>query len=215
MGNINNIRNGNQELYFILLFACVGYFITVSKTALLLGVTSNRYQLPIYGIVVILVILVTTPLYAIYKAKQQGESGKGLTKILVFACVMAVIASNLKGSFWNDKVFFLYEREADIIAYAKENAHSNVVVFYNETSPLNVWRLSDELMEYDRIYLLSQGNPEPITDSVIKNSDKLVVYVADRDETGQYGEMIFEANPKVTEQKKIAQKEMWTLYEFH
>ena len=33
----------------LLLFACAGYFFTVSKTALLLGETSNRYQLPING----------------------------------------------------------------------------------------------------------------------------------------------------------------------
>ncbi|MCM1267677.1 MAG: hypothetical protein NC302_07200 [Bacteroidales bacterium] len=43
--------------YFLLLFATVGYFLTVSKTALLLGETSNRYQLPIYGIVVLLLFL--------------------------------------------------------------------------------------------------------------------------------------------------------------
>ena len=38
--------------YFLLLFASLGYFFTVSKTALLLYETSNRYQLPIYGILV-------------------------------------------------------------------------------------------------------------------------------------------------------------------
>lgn len=41
--------------YVILLFAVSGYFLTVSKTALLLGDTSNRYQLPVYGMIVLLV----------------------------------------------------------------------------------------------------------------------------------------------------------------
>lgn len=40
--------------FWLLLFAAAGYFLAVSKTALLLGDTSNRYQLAIYGIVVFL-----------------------------------------------------------------------------------------------------------------------------------------------------------------
>lgn len=42
--------------FWMLFFTAAGYFIAVSKTALLLGNTSNRYQLPIYGIVVLLVV---------------------------------------------------------------------------------------------------------------------------------------------------------------
>ena len=42
--------------FWMLLFAAAGYFLTVSKTALLLGETSNRYQLPVYGIVVFLLL---------------------------------------------------------------------------------------------------------------------------------------------------------------
>ncbi|MDE7247686.1 MAG: hypothetical protein K2N43_07340, partial [Lachnospiraceae bacterium] len=41
--------------FWMLFFATTGYFLTVSKTALLLGETSNRYQLPVYGIAVFLV----------------------------------------------------------------------------------------------------------------------------------------------------------------
>lgn len=42
--------------FWLLLVAAAGYFLAVSKTALLLGDTSNRYQLPIYGIIVFLLL---------------------------------------------------------------------------------------------------------------------------------------------------------------
>jgi len=42
--------------FWMLLVTAAGYFIAVSKTALLLGNTSNRYQLPIYGIAVFLAL---------------------------------------------------------------------------------------------------------------------------------------------------------------
>lgn len=49
--------------FWILLFAVAGYFLTVSKTALLLGETSNRYQLPIYGMVVFLALFACRTLW--------------------------------------------------------------------------------------------------------------------------------------------------------
>lgn len=49
--------------FWMLLFAAAGYFLTVSKTALLLGETSNRYQLPIYGIVVFLLLFTCRTLW--------------------------------------------------------------------------------------------------------------------------------------------------------
>lgn len=47
-------QSGGKSAFWMLLFTAAGYFLAVSKTALLLGNTSNRYQLPVYGIVVLL-----------------------------------------------------------------------------------------------------------------------------------------------------------------
>ncbi len=59
----------------MLLFTAAGYFIAVSKTALLLGNTSNRYQLPIYGIVVLLT------LYACKTLWRQAVSLAGVRRV--------------------------------------------------------------------------------------------------------------------------------------
>lgn len=48
-------RTGNPAAS-LMLFGAAGYFFTVSKTALLLGETSNRYQLPVYGILCFLLL---------------------------------------------------------------------------------------------------------------------------------------------------------------
>lgn len=49
--------------FWMLLVGAAGYFLAVSKTALLLGETSNRYQLPIYGIVVLLTLFACKTLW--------------------------------------------------------------------------------------------------------------------------------------------------------
>ncbi len=198
----------NMAVYFVLLLAVIGYFFTISKTALLLGVTSNRYQLPIYGIIILLILI------PFLEKGVRSRFGRIPTQYVGVIMGFLLILLNVYHLFGEEKVFFLYEEEADIMAYAKENAHSDVVVFYNEDTPANVWRLSDELMEYDRIYLVSQGNKDPITDEAICNSDKLVVYVTDDENMEQYSEMILSANSNVGEQQLIAKKELWTIYQF-
>lgn len=201
-------KDSARESYWLLWFAWGGYFLGVSKTALLLGVTSNRYQLPLYGIVILLMVVGIC-----WGAFREPEIGKSRWTVPLGLLVL-VLLFNLKGLFWEEKVFFLYEEEEVSLAYAKEHAHADVVVFYHEESPANVWRLSAELMEYDRVYLVSEGNLEPITDRKIKESKELVVYMADHQNPEQYSQMIWEANGQVAERKKIAEKEIWTLYEF-
>lgn len=201
----------------LFLFACGGYFFTISKTALLLGETSNRYQLPIYGILILLLLyfLVTPVWYLLLfwekedaKAVAEGKKRKRAAGILLLAAVLLTDGTALK----NGRVFFLYEEEAEVMAYVKENSGLPAVVFYNEASPENVWRLSDELMEYPRVYLASQGNKDKIEDKTIKEGQKLLVYVADHEDKEECMSTLLESNEGLTGYEKVAEKNLWTLY---
>lgn len=105
--------------FWILLIAAAGYFIAVSKTALLLGNTSNRYQLPIYGIVVLLVLYSCKTLWrqavsASDRRRAAAEETQGAEKkpgISYRLCPAAfkVLLTALKpiGSLWGRFVEFL------------------------------------------------------------------------------------------------------------
>ena len=67
------------------------------------------------------------------------------------------------------------------MGFVKEHKDVPVVVFYQEASGNHIWWLSDELMEYPRVYLAGTGNKEAIAEEEITGSDSLVVYVADRE----------------------------------
>lgn len=193
------------------LFACAGYFFTVAKTALILGETSNRYQLPIYGILLFLLLyimweLLSQTVEAVKKAPNE--------RIMLGMFVLVILLTN-GISLKNGRVFFLYEEEKDIMAYVKSHCKEPVVVFYNDASPDNIWRLSDELMEYEKVYLASQGNQEPITDGTIVQSDRLLVYVADYEDKERCLEGLLKVNKKLNGYEAVADKGMWTLYEVH
>lgn len=193
-------NSGNAKIeavpYFLLLFAAVGYFFTVSKTALLLYETSNRYQLPVYGI---LLLLVMAALYELWN------------RIGIFFFVLLLLG-NIYGLV-SGKVIFLYEEDREIMEYAGENEHTPVVVFYNDATPYHVWWRSQELMQYDRVYFASQGNAEPIVDETICSSNKVIVYAADYETQEENLKMIQESNPALESRTLIAKKGLWSIYE--
>lgn len=192
----------------LIFFACLGYFFTVSKTALLLGETSNRYQLPIYGLLVFLLI------YGVWTLAGKLGPGTGAVRgrwILagVLTLTLALTdAFGLKGG----RVFFLYEEEKEIMEFVRAHAGETVVVFYNEASSDNIWRLSDELMEYPRVYLAAQGNEAPLSDKEVLESECILAYVADYENKEACLERLVEENEHLGSWQEVAEKGLWTLY---
>ncbi|MCH5250099.1 MAG: glycosyltransferase family 39 protein [Lachnospiraceae bacterium] len=196
--NIRNNDNGEKKLsdhigirydeYFILLFAVVGYFFVVSKTALLLGETSIRYQMPIYGMVVLLIFAAIDGLVrgcVRYSGKGSAEwirrinymNGRIYNVIIGLAALVAVII-NIIG-FVGGRVVFLYPEDEERIAFAKGQQLNKtpVVYIYDENQSWCVWDVADELFEYDRVYFMGQGGNELIDDVDVVGSDAVVVYL--------------------------------------
>lgn len=197
----------------MILFACAGYFFTVSKTALLLGETSNRYQLPIYGLLLFLILYGAWTLLSGFVKPLTG-GGKERTAKVVLAGAFGVLLLVTEGlALKSGRVFFLYEEEREAMSFVQEHREDTVVVFYNEASSDHIWWLSDELMEYERVYLASQGNQEPITDRRISESDRLLVYAADHENREASLELLLKANPKLSRYQMKIEKGLWTLYE--
>ena len=194
----------------LLLFIAAGYFFTVAKTALLLGETSNRYELPIYGV---LVLLLVYSLYMVQKEIEQGNAetaeriaaltasgnlsqeeirkryvpDKKITGKVAVLVVVLIAVLNLTGN----KVFFLYPEEAKVQEFVHQNETMPVIVLYNEASETHIWWLLDELSEYENIYLASiSGEGEILTSQNFLNGDaaeskKYIVYMADCENQGE------------------------------
>lgn len=190
----------------LMLFTAAGYFFTVSKTALLLGETSNRYQLPVYGIISFLLI------YGVWSCIERlnGSLFRILPGVLGLILLLTDITALLGG-----RVFFLYEEEREVMAFVKEHKDVPVVIFYNEASGDHIWWLSDELMEYPKVYLASMGNKEPLADKEITESESLLVYIADYENQEDYLRGLLKVNENLSSYQEIARKEqgVWTLYE--
>lgn len=174
----------------MLLFAAAGYFLTVSKTALLLGNTSNRYQLPVYGIIVFLALYSCRTLWrqatALSAVKPAGgilsfliQHGKYTERAALVFCFVFIVT----GYLWAE-VVFLYPEAREETALAERQAQEDipVVYVYKPGEEWCVWAVADVLMEYDRVYFVSAGSEDVIREPVIANADKLVAYLPPHDD---------------------------------
>ncbi|MDE6603971.1 MAG: hypothetical protein K2K90_17870 [Lachnospiraceae bacterium] len=197
-GKAKNTQDGQPEkpsassgaVFYMLLFTAAGYFLAVSKTALLLGDTSNRYQLPIYGIVVLLLVLgaaktlrqIAGTRYAGKESRQErgflpARDDKYKKRIIGVAAAfgLAVVALG----YVRADVVFLYPEAKEETALARVQAAAQipVVYVYNPGEEWCIWAVADELMEYDRVYFVSDTGGEPVTEPSIVGADAVVAYL--------------------------------------
>ncbi|WP_026523372.1 MULTISPECIES: hypothetical protein [unclassified Butyrivibrio] len=209
------MKNKKDKLHIahirILVAATTGYFLIVAKTALLLGNTSNRYEMPIYPIILLLAVyFIKVGIRAIVGHRKLMEIGiPTLVTFLIFILI------TVKGLVIDRNVLFLYPEDASRIAYARQmnEAGAKAVVMYNDATPDNIWRITDELLEYDKLYYVNEADTEAISDAELTEADTVIVYAADHDNRDEILSIIESCNSKSEKSEKISAKDMWTVYE--
>lgn len=194
----------------ILCFAVAGYFLTVSKTALLLGDTSNRYQLPVYGMIVLLLF------GAIYSMWEQCMPQKSWSVYLAAAALVFCLVIDGTG-LMTGKVVFLYPEDREQVAFAASQAQAGtpVMYLYHEGADWCIWDTANELMEYEAVYFAKAGSEGPFTDKTIAEASSLVVYLADGADVQAQIDRIFESCEKLAECELQYEEKYCDVYYFH
>lgn len=208
-------KSGKPDAAWCLLaVAVIGYFLAVSKTALLLGDTSNRYQLPVYGMIVLLLF---DGIYRLGKICVPGVTGfssanaqaKSLS-ILSILVVLACLVVDLTGLIGN-RVVFLYPEDKQQVEFAGEQAAAGtlVIYLYQAGAEWCIWDVANELLEYSEVYFVSTDSVDVMKDEKIRQAESLVVYVADgADADAQLGRII-DTNPRLAEHRELMFEEKY------
>ena len=196
--------SGNTLEIIALAVATFGYFFMASKTALLVGSASNRYEMPVYSLLILLVFM-----DAFYVLDNFGNRAL----IYVFAAIL--MAMLLKGHLSDKNVLFLYPEDAGKIEYARESSKEVAVVMFNPVTAHNVWRLTDEILEYDKVYYMDESNLQRVTDPEIVNADKVILYVADEDHQQEAIEEFVNGCKNLSDITWISSEDMWTTFEIN
>ncbi|MBE5828332.1 MAG: hypothetical protein E7305_02590 [Butyrivibrio sp.] len=197
-------QNGHIPEITALCVATFGYFFMASKTALLVGSASNRYEMPVYSLLILLIFM---------DAFYVLDSFRNRALVYVFAAIL--LALLLKGHVSDKNVLFLYPEDAEKIEYARENSGEVAIVMFNPLTPHNVWRLTDEILEYDKVFYMDESNLEGITEPEIVNADKVILYVADEDHEQEAIEGLVDSCKKLSDITWISSEDMWTTFEIN
>ncbi len=195
-------HGGYAQEIMALAVATFGYFFMASKTALLVGSASNRYEMPVYSLLILLIFM---------DAFYVLDNFKNRALVYVFAAIL--IALLFKGHLSDKNVLFLYPEDADKIEYARENSKEVAVVMFNPATPHNVWRLTDEILEYDKVYYMDESNLQRITEPEVVNADKVILYVADEDHQKEAIEEFANSCKNLADITWISSEDMWTTFE--
>ncbi len=200
-------KNSLEPAFICLILGAAGYFLLTSKAALLVGAASNRYEMPVYGIIVAIVFVL------FQKLMLSGKEVRYVVKkrsIIIAAVICLLLLA--KGHFVDGRVLFLYPEDVQKIAYAKDNKDETAVVMFNPASAHNVWRLTDELLMYSKVFYMDEENLEMVVDETVAASDKIILYVADDDVQSDAITMLMEC-AELCDITEISSEDMWTTYE--
>lgn len=203
-------------------FVTLGYFLVVAKTALLNAEEANRYELPVYGFCMLLMIAaVYFPLknlmQGVFSGIEDKEAAKkkkrlvfGIGGALAGIVLLFQISALIQG-----KVQFLYEEDAVNVQWAKEHKDSAVVFLYNPNNTWMIWDESEELMQYERIYFVSMADGSAIVDEILLKEKKIYVYTARMEQAETIMETLVRDNPNLNSKEKIRELLYFDLYELN
>ncbi len=201
---IKNKRHRRMKSEAIILaIGTLAYFLLTAKSALLVGSASNRYEMPVYGLIILLAF------WDVYYVFESGEN-----KTYLYAFAAAMIALLLKGLIYDRNVLFLYPEDTAKIQYAREmNEDSVAVVMYNPATAYNVWRLTDELIEYDKVFYMNEENLDEITEKEVVEASRIILYVADDQVKDEAINNLIDCCKMIVSKSYISSEDMWTTYE--
>ena len=197
-------------------FVTLGYFLVVAKTALLNAEEANRYELPIYGFCMLLIIgAIYYPLKYFTQKERNGEIRSKISQkmILFTSIVLAGMALLFQlVSVGKGNVQFLYKEDRVNVQWAAEHKDDTVVFLYNPNNAWMVWDESEELMQYEEIYFISLADESRIEDEKLQETDEMYVYAARTEAAEKLIDKMIEDNSKLEQKEKIRELLYFDLY---
>lgn len=157
-----------------------GYFFVVAKTALLNAEEAIRYEMPVYGLIIVILVVW---LGELLRPFAKGTNNKWTC--VIFSALMIMTLLGEVTALANGKVCFLYPQDKENVQWAAEHNKEAVVYIYNPQNKWMIWDEAEELMQYEKIYFVSSENETITADERLLKEDVVYVYVM-RGEAGQH-----------------------------
>lgn len=162
--------------FSILFLGTLGYFVMISKITLMLGEESNRYFVPVLGLMYFYLsfafVWVFKNIDNIFSMKGKGVR-IGMTILFLFFTSIYLLG------YTHGHILFLYPEQKEQIAFAKEHRESDIIVLSHNYW---IWNNLNEIIQYKEIFYVQDDNMSPLMDERIQKSPYLIAYVNNMEE---------------------------------
>lgn len=207
-GQVDTTWTPHKKAVILTAVVTIGYFLVVAKTALLNAEEAIRYEMPVYGLLILLVILLLDHQLVFFK---NHKNKKQLN--IVFICLIMLVFCGEAVGLVQGKVCFLYPEDAQNIAWAAEHKADTVAYIYNSTNQWMIWDESEELMQYEQIYFVSSDHDAMEPDERLTEADRIYVYKMRGDAADEMLYIMADTNGGFTEVNLIRELLYCDLYE--
>lgn len=191
----------------------VGYFAIVMKTALMNYEEAVRYEMPIYGLLIILIVVSLYSLITNTSPVTEGNSRGGQVRRLLFGVILAItLVMQVKG-LYDGKVLFLYPEEKNEKEFATEHKDDVIIYVYDNDNKWKMWDNAHELEQYNRIYCIEMNHEGGIDNRELLEAKHAYAYVMRYDAGKQLIHRFITDNPNLHTAVLIEERGFADIYE--
>ena len=191
----------------------VGYFAIVMKTALMNYEEAVRYEMPIYGLLIILIVVSLYSLITNTSPVTEGDSRGGQVQRLLFGVILAItLVMQFKG-LYDGKVLFLYPEEKSEKEFATEHKDDVIIYVYDNDNKWKMWDNAHELEQYNRIYCIEMNHEGGIDNRELLEAKHAYAYVMRYDAGKQLIHRFITDNPNLHTAVLIEERGFADIYE--
>lgn len=191
----------------------VGYFAIVMKTALMNYEEAVRYEMPIYGLLIILIVVSLYSLITNTSPVTEGDSRGGQVRRLLFGVILAItLVMQVKG-LYDGKVLFLYPEEKNEKEFATEHKDDVIIYVYDNDNKWKMWDNAHELEQYNRIYCIEMNHEGGIDNRELLEAKHAYAYVMRYDAGKQLIHRFITDNPNLHTAVLIEERGFADIYE--
>ena len=195
------------------LITVVGYFAIVMKTALMNYEEAVRYEMPIYGL---LIVLIVVSLYGLLTdtsyVSEDNSRNRAIPKVICGIILAITLVMQLKG-LYDGKVLFLYPEEKKEIEFATEHKDDDIIYVYDNNNKWKMWDNAHELEQYNRIYCIEMNHERGIDNRELLESGHAYAYVMRYDAGEKLINKFIEDNPNINTAVLIEERGVADIYE--
>ena len=191
----------------------VGYFAIVMKTALMNYEEAVRYEMPIYGLLIILIVVSLYSLITNTSPVTEGDSRGGQVQRLLCGVILAItLVMQVKG-LYDGKVLFLYPEEKSEKEFATEHKDDVIIYVYDNDNKWKMWDNAHELEQYNRIYCIEMNHEGGIDNRELLEAKHAYAYVMRYDAGKQLIHRFITDNPNLHTAVLIEERGFADIYE--